>query len=249
MEEYPEELRTPPVSLVALFGYAELHASITKYLHSQQPPINALAFPDFSQISLLLAHDDQISRTSSFRDPLSVSDSASPIPSRCGGILKRDWLLKHRTKVPALVAAFFPSHHIFGDPTQWLQVCSDLDSLKSVIRPKNIKLVVVVVQSSPHEDISDDRLVALRKRAELDSKYVLFFNSSIVSELTLSLSRYVSLLFYFAPRTRGFSFNASQHGMFADSLLLLQSWHFLITEKKDGESKAELRKGVPILLI
>jgi len=181
MEEYPEELRTPPVSLVALFGYAELHASITKYLHSQQPPINALAFPDFSQISLLLAHDDQISRTSSFRDPLSVSDSASPIPSRCGGILKRDWLLKHRTKVPALVAAFFPSHHIFGDPTQWLQVCSDLDSLKyflislyicflvspplfqtlkltlrsqllarSVIRPKNIKLVVVVVQSSPH---------------------------------------------------------------------------------------------------
>ncbi|KAG7535864.1 Trafficking protein particle complex subunit 11 [Arabidopsis thaliana x Arabidopsis arenosa] len=192
MEEYPEELRTPPVSLVALFGYSELHASITKYLHSQQPPINALAFPDFSHISLLLAHDDQISRTSSFRDPLSVTDSSSPIPSRCGGILKRDWLLKHRTKVPALVAAFFPSHHIFGDPTQWLQVCSDLDSLKSVIRPKNIKLVVVVVQSSPHEEISEDRLVALRKRAELDSKYVLFFNSSIDSELTHSLSRLAS---------------------------------------------------------
>lgn len=49
-----------------------------------------------------------------------------------------------------------------------------------------------MVQSSPHEDISDDRLVALRKRAELDSKYVLFFNSSIVSELTLSLSRLAS---------------------------------------------------------
>ncbi|CAH2043004.1 unnamed protein product, partial [Thlaspi arvense] len=188
MEEYPEELRTPPVSLVALFGHSELHASITKHLHSQQPPINALAFPDFSHLSLLLAHDDQINRTSSFRDPLSVSESSPPTPSRCGGILKRDWLLKHRTKVPALVAAFFPSHHIFGDPTQWLQVCSDLDNLKSVIRPKNIKLVVVVVQSSQQEEISEDRLVALRRRAELDSKYVLFVNSSIDSELTLSLS-------------------------------------------------------------
>ncbi|ESQ31070.1 hypothetical protein EUTSA_v10003539mg [Eutrema salsugineum] len=196
MEEYPEELRTPPVSLAALFGYSELHASISKHLHSQQPPINALAFPDLSHLSLLLAHDDQINRTPSFRDPLSVSDSSPPTPSGCGGILKRDWLLKHRTKVPALVAAFFPSHHIFGDPTQWLQVCSDLDNLKSVIRPKNIKLVVVVVQSSPQEEISEDRLVALRKRAELDSKYVLFVNSSIDSELTLSLSRHLALAYY-----------------------------------------------------
>lgn len=187
-EEYPEELRTPPVSLVALFGCSELHSSITTHLHSQQPPINALAFPDFSHLPLLLApppsHDH--SHSSSFRDPLS-SDSSSPtLPS---GILKRDWLLKHRTKVPALVAAFFPSNHIFGDPTQWLQVCSTLDTLKSVIRPKNIKLVVVVVQSSPHEVISEDRLLALRKRAELDSKYVLFLNHS---DLPISLPRIAS---------------------------------------------------------
>ncbi|XP_018450467.2 uncharacterized protein LOC108821961 isoform X2 [Raphanus sativus] len=182
-EEYPEELRTPPVSLVALFGCSELHSSITTHLHSQQPPINALAFPDFSHLPLLLAPPHDHSHSSSFRDPLS-SDSSSPtLPS---GILKRDWLLKHRTKVPALVAAFFPSNHIFGDPTQWLQVCSSLDTLKSVIRPKNIKLVVVVVQSSPHEVISEDRLLALRKRAELDSKYVLFLNHS---DLPISLPR------------------------------------------------------------
>lgn len=181
MEEYPEELRTPPVSLVALFGYPELHASITKHLHSQQPPINALAFPDLSHISLLLPHNDQINRTSSFKDPLNVSESSSPIHARSGGILKRDWLLKHRTKIPALVAAFFPSHHISGDPTQWLQVCSDLDSLKyflisflcflvspfisrpqinnaipiarSIIRPKNIKLALVLVQASPQGSV------------------------------------------------------------------------------------------------
>lgn len=37
--------------------------------------------------------------------------------------------------------------------------------------------------------------MALRKRAEVDSKYVLFFNSSMDSELKLSLSRYALLLF------------------------------------------------------
>lgn len=137
-EEYPEELRTPPVSLVALFGCSELHSSITNHLHSQQPPINALAFPEFSHLPLLLlAHRDHphvINNPtfSSFRDPLSDS---SVVPS--GGILKRDWLLKHRTKVPALVAAFFPSHHISGDPTQWLQVCSNLDTLKYVPSPSS----------------------------------------------------------------------------------------------------------------
>ena len=136
-EEYPEELRTPPVSLVALFGCSELHSSITNHLHSQQPPVNALAFPDFSHLPLLLlAHRDLINNptSSSFRDPLSSDSSSSPsaaVPS--GGILKRDWLLKHRTKVPALVAAFFPSNHISGDPTQWLQVCSNLDTLKYVL--------------------------------------------------------------------------------------------------------------------
>ncbi|KAJ0250002.1 hypothetical protein HA466_0142200 [Hirschfeldia incana] len=182
-EEYPEELRTPPVSLVALFGCSELHSSITNHLHSQQPPINALAFPDFSHLPLLL----HPTSSSSLRDPLSSSSSDD---SSSSGILKRDWVLKHRTKVPSLLAAFFPSNHIFGDPTQWLQVCSTLDTLKSVIRPKNIKLVVVVVQSSPHDEvISEDRLLALRKRAELDSKYVLFLNHS---ELPLSLPRIAS---------------------------------------------------------
>lgn len=147
-EEYPEELRTPPVSLVALFGCSELHSSITTHLHSQQPPINALAFPDFSHLPLLLAppppppHDH--SHSSSFRDPLS-SDSSSPtLPS---GILKRDWLLKHRTKVPALVAAFFPSNHIFGDPTQWLQVCSTLDTLKYVPSPSSLSLFYLFIYS------------------------------------------------------------------------------------------------------
>lgn len=114
MEEYPEELRTPPVALAALVGCPELHSSITAHLHGEQPPINALALPDFSKISLF-----------------SRVPKENPQPGRpIGGILKRDWLFKHRTKVPAVVAALFSSDHVSGDPAQWLQVCTDLENLK-----------------------------------------------------------------------------------------------------------------------
>ncbi|KAF5958133.1 hypothetical protein HYC85_005358 [Camellia sinensis] len=113
MEEYPEELRTPPVALVALVGCPELHAVISTHLHSEQPPINTLALPDFSKISL-------ISKT-----PKQPPHSAQSL-----GIFKRDWLLKHRTRVPSVVAALFTSDHVSGDPAQWLQLCTDLENLK-----------------------------------------------------------------------------------------------------------------------
>lgn len=114
MEEYPDELRTPPVALVSLVGYSDLHASISTHLHTEQPPINTLALPDFSKVSVIARNKKE--RT---------SVSSPPV-----GILKRDWLLKHRTKVPAVVGALFSSDHVSGDPAQWLQVCTDLESLK-----------------------------------------------------------------------------------------------------------------------
>ena len=114
MEEYPGELRTPPVALAALVGCPELHSRITSHLHAEQPPINALALPDFSIITLFA------------RTPKENAGPGRPVD----GILKRDWLSKHRTKIPAVVAALFSSDHISGDPAQWLQVCTDLENLK-----------------------------------------------------------------------------------------------------------------------
>lgn len=114
MEDYPEELRTPPVSLVSLVGCPELHHAISAFLHSEQPPINTLALPDFSKISVLARKQ---------KDPL-----ASTAPA--AGILKRNWLLKHRTKIPAVAATLFSSEQVTGDPAQWLQLCTDLENLK-----------------------------------------------------------------------------------------------------------------------
>ncbi|KAG8387391.1 hypothetical protein BUALT_Bualt02G0016400 [Buddleja alternifolia] len=178
MEEYPEELRTPPVALACLVGCSEVHALITDHLHSQQHPMNTIALPDFSKISVIPPK----------KPP---RDVAEPV----GGIMRRDWLSKHRTRIPAVVAALFSSHDVSGDPAQWLQVCTDLENLKATIRGRNIKLVVVVVTLSGHKDnTSEDRMIALRKRAEVDSKNLIIFVPDDELELKQSLSRHVALI-------------------------------------------------------
>lgn len=132
-------MRSPPVSLVSVVGCPELHTSISAHLHSLSPPINTLALPDLSKAALILPPKPNPTSTPS-------SDSSAPPPA---GIIKRDWLLKHRTKIPAVVAALLSSDRVTGDPAQWLQLCSDLDGLKALLRGRNIKLVVVVVYSNP----------------------------------------------------------------------------------------------------
>ncbi|KAL3615865.1 hypothetical protein CASFOL_040159 [Castilleja foliolosa] len=173
MEEYPEELRTPPVALSCVVGCPEVHGLIAAHLHSQQPPMNTIALPDFSKISLIPPK----------KPPRENSETVV-------GIIKRDWLTKHRTRIPAVVATLFSSSDVSGDPAQWLQVCTDLENLKATIRGRNIKLVVVVVSQAGHKDnISEDRMIALRKRAEVDSKNLIVFVPDDPSELNQSLSR------------------------------------------------------------
>ncbi|XP_039146437.1 trafficking protein particle complex subunit 11 isoform X1 [Dioscorea cayenensis subsp. rotundata] len=174
MEDYPEELRTPPVSLVSVVGCPDLHSTISAVLHSEQPPINTLALPDFSKISILARKQ---------RDPL---DAGGHPPE---GILKKDWLLKHRTRVPAVVAALFGSDQVNGDPAQWLQVCTDLENLKSMVRGRNIKLIIVIVQRSIADGVSEDLIIALRKRAEIEYKHLVMFDKDDPHEMKQSLNR------------------------------------------------------------
>ncbi|KAJ6297757.1 hypothetical protein OIU76_018967 [Salix suchowensis] len=64
-----------------------------------------------------------------------------------------------------------------------------LSGFKNVIRLKNIKLIVAVVQSSANDEISEDRMTLMRKRAEIDTKYLVVFNASDDLQLKQSLDR------------------------------------------------------------
>ncbi|KAL2905966.1 Trafficking protein particle complex subunit 11 [Bienertia sinuspersici] len=180
MEEYPDELRTPPVPLIALVGCSELHPTISAHLHAEKPPINTLALPDFDKISVIAKRKHSV-------------DSSS---SSSAGFIKKDWLLKHRTKIPSVAVALFDSDYVSGDPAQWIQLSTLLDHLNT-IRTRNTKLVVVVVQSSPEDGLNEDRMVALRKRAELDSKYIINFSVRDSSEVKQSLNRHDTFLIFF----------------------------------------------------
>lgn len=95
MEDYlPEEIRTPPVTLISIVGNQDLHSTISTHLHSEQPPINTLALPDFSKISLI------------DRKP-KENDNQLPSAYTCTCILKRDWLSKHRIKVSCCCCTSF----------------------------------------------------------------------------------------------------------------------------------------------
>lgn len=63
------------------------------------------------------------------------------------GVLKREWLAKHRTRVPAVVAAFFGDEQVYGDPAQWLQVCTDLENLKYGFYLCFLALLVLVIEN------------------------------------------------------------------------------------------------------
>ncbi|KAL3675158.1 hypothetical protein R1sor_025106 [Riccia sorocarpa] len=178
MDQYPEELRTPPMPLVALVGMPELHSAISLSLHTEQLPLNTLAIPDISKISIIGGKE---------KKPV---DARMPPPV---GILKADWLAKHRTRSPAVLAVLLSCEQVYGDPAQWLQVFSNIDTIKGVIRGRNIKLVVAVVQPSVLGDMNEDRLTALRKRAEVDAKNCLTFVTH-ESELKRSLLRLGSVM-------------------------------------------------------
>lgn len=174
-----EELRTPPVPLVALVGCPEYHGAISLYLHREQPPLNTLALPDFAKLPIIGGKE---------RKPV---DARMPPPL---GILKADWLTKHRTRMPAVLAVLLDRDQVYGDPTQWLEVCTNLDNIKAVIRGRNIKLVVAIVQPTSQGEVNEERLSALRKRAEVDAKCCILFITHEPSELRRSLARLGSIM-------------------------------------------------------
>ncbi|KAM7256556.1 hypothetical protein ACFE04_012297 [Oxalis oulophora] len=107
----------------------------------------------------------------------------------------------HRNKSPSVVAALFNSHHLSGDPDTWQQLCSDLDYLKPLLRHSNAKLLLILIHDQSNHDhdddvITEDRLLALRKRAELDSKFIFVFNPNQQQEQQRqqSLTRLADLL-------------------------------------------------------
>lgn len=95
--------------------------------------------------------------------------------------------------MPAAVAALFRADQVSGDPAQWLQACSDLENLKSIIQGRHSKLVVILVQAQAGDELGEEVTVALRKRAEIDSKNLIVLVQNDETERNKSLLKLMSV--------------------------------------------------------
>lgn len=179
MEEYPEELLTPPVPLVALLGVPQLHAQMAEFLASQQPAMAALSIPDPSDAGVLGGKE---------RRPL---DSRMPPPV---GIIKSDWLAKHRQRTASVAVLLLEREHVYGDPTEWQVVCGHIDIIRNVIRGRGVKLLVLLLQATTVGEMNEERFVALRKRAEVEPRNVITFTYGDSADFKRSLNKMGNLL-------------------------------------------------------
>eukprot|EP01116_Phalansterium_solitarium_P006941 TRINITY_DN1937_c0_g1_i2.p1 TRINITY_DN1937_c0_g1~~TRINITY_DN1937_c0_g1_i2.p1 ORF type:complete len:1217 (+),score=224.88 TRINITY_DN1937_c0_g1_i2:112-3762(+) len=165
MDVYPAALRETPRPLVALVGFSAIHAALEKCSRTQSPN-DGVGFLSFKSSSSLPIGKKKEKRTS-----LDVSS----------GILKANWLEKHRNVVPACVCVLLK----WDDEKSWRAQENDqvheIDALKRQLRPRGIKLLVVIVHPAPGsfgEGVVtgtaawEDKLSNVRRRTELDSKQV-----------------------------------------------------------------------------
>ncbi|EFA83918.1 DUF1683 family protein [Heterostelium album PN500] len=101
-----------------------------------------------------------------------ANHSESFVPA---GILRANWIHKHTVSIPSVISLFLQWPDDKSPKAQEL-IMSQIDTVKANIKQRNIKLIVVVVTSTPNVDVSDERFNLVRRRADVDPKYFLFLN-------------------------------------------------------------------------
>ncbi|GAM28614.1 hypothetical protein SAMD00019534_117900 [Acytostelium subglobosum LB1] len=91
------------------------------------------------------------------------------------GILKANWIHKHTVTLPAVISLFLQWPE---DKTPKAQeaLLTQIDIVKANIKARNVKLMVIIVTSTPNIEMNDERFTIIRRRADIDPKYFMFLN-------------------------------------------------------------------------
>jgi len=135
MQEYPPEVRSPPMLLAGLVGATQIHGRVTELLHESAAETTGghrrLRYLSFS-------YDMRI-------PPCKRGGKDAP-GYRVGGILKQRWLEKVCNTIPAvLVVCFDWSQDLSLDPTATAQVVAQLQHAQRQARDREIRLLVLAV--------------------------------------------------------------------------------------------------------
>lgn len=87
------------------------------------------------------------------------------------GILKADWVIKHRQRKASAAVCLVPRSAVEGDPTAWGAMMAALRLTRSAAAQRSAGIIVAVHQPGPAAELPPDRLVALCHGLDLDAKY------------------------------------------------------------------------------
>ena len=154
-----EELKTPPLGLVALLGRSDLHPAVGEHLRSElRPPLNAMGSGDLAAAPRVIGVRRRNAVSAGVPpDPAAAAalaqlqpqappiDGAVAVQGGIGGILRVGWLAKHRQRRPAVALAFLPYEDVAGDPNAWMALTKQLDAVRAAAAAGGARLAVVVV--------------------------------------------------------------------------------------------------------
>ena len=87
------------------------------------------------------------------------------------GVLRSDWLTKHRQHRPALAVVFFQRDAVMSDATHGA-VCAQLEAVRAATRRRGASLLIVLVSDTPTAPLPEERLAGLLRRGALDARFV-----------------------------------------------------------------------------
>ena len=87
------------------------------------------------------------------------------------GVLRADWLTKHRQHRPALAVVFFQRDAFVSDATHGA-VCAQLEAVRAAVRRRGASLLVVLVSEAPTAPLPEDKLARLLRHGALDARFI-----------------------------------------------------------------------------
>ena len=87
------------------------------------------------------------------------------------GVLRADWLTKHRQHRPALAVVFFQRDAVVSGATH-AALCAQLEAARAAVRRRGASLLVVLVSDAPGAPLPEEKLASLLRHGALDARFV-----------------------------------------------------------------------------
>ena len=87
------------------------------------------------------------------------------------GVLRADWLTKHRQHRPAIAVVFIQRDAVVSGSTH-AALCAQLEAVRAAVRRRGASLLVVLVSDAPGAPLPEEKLASLLRHGALDARFV-----------------------------------------------------------------------------